>query len=115
MKRRTWFLVPAAAFSLWILWGTWSWWAAAPGLGAAIEGSWRAATADWMALLFLSDGMMFGLIAIGGMAADLLRRGATRGRCLAWVGAALVVGSPVVFVYLACRPSSSAHAREAGS
>jgi len=103
MKRRTWLWVPAAGFALWILWATGRWWTASPDLAAAIRGSWAAATSDWMSFLFLTDGMMFGLIAIGWMAADLVKRGASSGRCAAWVAAALVVGSPVVLVYLARR------------
>lgn len=102
MKRRTWLLVPAAAFSLWILWATARWFRA----GASVARSWEAAIADPMTLLFLTDGMMFGLIAIGMMLWDLRNKGASAVRCAAWAAAVLIVGSPAVLVYLFSRPSS---------
>jgi len=100
VKKRDLLIAVAVGFSGFIVAATVLWWKSAGGLGAAISGSWATATSDWMVALFLSDGILFGLLAIGAMAWDLRRRGAPPARWVAWTAAALVVGSPVVFFYL---------------
>ena len=100
MKTRDLPLAVAVGFLAFIAVATAQWWRSAGGLGAAISGSWATATSDWMVALFLSDGILFGLLAIGAMAWDLRRRGASTARQVGWTAAALVIGSPVVFFYL---------------
>lgn len=102
MTRRAGLLVPALLFLVWEVAAVARWFAA----GASVARSWEAAVADPMAFLFLTDGMMFAAIGIAWMGVDLRKRGATAGRCAAWVSAGIVVGSPVLLAYLAYRPSS---------
>ncbi len=110
MKRRTWLLVPALLFLAWEVVAIARWFRA----GASVARSWEAALADPMALLFLSDGMMFALVAIVAMVADLRRGGGSTARCAAWAAAVLVVGSPALLFFLARRTQESDHVPAAG-
>jgi hypothetical protein len=97
VKTRDLLLAVAAGFLAFIAAATALWLKSAAGLGPAIAGSWRTATSDWMVLLFLCDGLIFGTICIAAMGWDLRREPR---RCAAWVLSALVIGSPVVLLYV---------------
>jgi hypothetical protein len=97
VKARDLLIAVAVGFLAFIAVATVQWLKSAAGLGAAIAGSWRTATSDWMVLLFLCDGLVFGTLAIGAMGWDLRREPR---RCAAWVLTALLIGSPVVLIYL---------------
>lgn len=95
-----------AAAGVMLAWGlsaTGLWLARAESVGAAIRLTWHHMTGDWMAFLFLTDMGVFTLACLLWMWADLGKRGAGAGRRAAWLGTALLVGSPVFLFYLSRR------------
>lgn len=109
MNRRL-LLVPAALMAAWILYGTARWIAD----GASVAGSWRAATADWMTAVFLSDGMAFGAVCLVAVVRDLRRRGARPVSLVGWTLGILVMGTAALLTYIALRPADerAAHLRQ---
>jgi len=64
---------------------------------------WQLATADWMLRLVLTDMLVFTVAAFAWVALDLRARGATAQVAALWLGPMLLLGSAVLFLYLACR------------
>lgn len=86
----------AAAVFAWEVVATALWLRAGGGVGSFV----RAATSDWMALLWFTDMAVFSLACVAWVAVDASRRGR---RPLPWALGTLVLGSPVLFLYLARR------------
>ena len=86
-----------------LLWFTIAWVSAFPSLGTAIEHAWRAAQSDTMVMLFLADLTIFALFVIAWLLHDMRTRSIPIGLRIAWIAGFCLVGTPVVFLYLAWR------------
>ena len=84
-------------------------WLRAPGgVAAGLGHAWAALRQDWLVLLVLSDACVFSLCALVWLWRDLARERTGRSARTLWFAAALLLGSPVLLVYLARRATGRA-------
>jgi hypothetical protein len=101
---RAFYLAAAAVMFGWIAVATTLWLGQHGGdVTEAFVSVWQLATADWMLLLVLTDMLVFTVAAFVWVALDLRARGATALATVVWLGPMLLLGSAVLFFYLARR------------
>jgi hypothetical protein len=113
--RRAGLLAAAAAFFVWENVAAALWLRAHGTLAAGLSHAWAALRDDWLVLLVFTDACVFALCALVWLARDLRSGGAAPGRRALWLAAAVVLGSPVLLVYLARRTPAGGVSPSAGS
>ena len=81
--------------------GTHFWLRAHGTVGNAVRHAWGAVASDGMALVFVADLSILALLVLAWLARDT--RGLPAWKRAAWVAGALLLGSPIVLLYLSAR------------
>ena len=105
MTKRAFYCVAAALFFIWENFAAMQWVRRFDSIGAALSHTWQTMTEDWMTLLILQDAAVLAILVISWLLLDTRSRGLSGRQRFTWLILTLIVGSPIILIYLGYRPS----------